>query len=298
MSEVDANIDRFIDYLSLERGLSKNTLAAYARDLYTFSSFLRKRHINSFKDVERSNITDFMFSQKDKGLSANSVARSLAAMKVFFRFLAREGFIKDDIASLIECPKLWRNLPDVLTFEEVEKLLNAPNTKEWKGIRDKAFLEIMYATGMRISEIVGLNLSDVNMDLGIVRCLGKGSKERIVPLGRTAKTAIDRYVSKVRPRLLRTSSERGLFLTRLGRKMSRQMLWKIIKEYARKAKIPKSIKPHMLRHSFATHLLERGADLRAVQEMLGHANISTTQIYTHINRERLKSIHRKFHPRP
>lgn len=292
------NIDQFIDYLSLERGLSKNTLASYSHDLNKFVSYLEKRHTRSFNDVKRSDITDFMLFQKDKGLSANSIARNLAAMKVFFRFLTREGLLKTDIAGVIETPQMWKHIPDTLSLDEVYKLLNMPNLKDWIGIRDRACLEIMYATGLRASEVINLNMQNVNFELGIVRCIGKGSKERIVPLGKLARTATRRYLDKVRPKLVKSSAESGLFLTRLGRKMSRQMLWKIIKGYARKARIDKNIKPHTLRHSFATHLLERGADLRSVQEMLGHSNISTTQIYTHINKERLKSIHRKYHPRP
>lgn len=291
-------IDQFLDYLSLERGLSKNTLTAYARDLNKFTTYLKKMHILSFNDVKRSDITDFMLFQKDRGLSASSIARGLAAMKVFFRFLAREGLLKTDIASVIETPKLWKHLPEALSLDEIDRLLNAPNLRDWIGIRDKACLELMYATGFRVSEVINLNIKDVNFDLGVIRCLGKGSKERIVPLGKLAKTAIKRYIDKVRIKLIKSSTETGLFITRLGRKMSRQMLWKIIKGYARKARIDKDIKPHTLRHSFATHLLERGADLRVVQEMLGHSNISTTQIYTHINKERLKSIHKRFHPRP
>lgn len=291
-------IDQFLDYLSLERGLSKNTLTSYARDLNKFAIYLKKRHILSFNNVKKSNITDFMLLQRDKGLSANSVARSLAAMKTFFRFLVREGILKTDIASIIETPKLWKHLPETLSLTEVDKLLNTPNARHWIGIRDKAYLELMYATGLRVSEIVNLNVQDANLDLGVVRCIGKGSKERVVPMGKAARTAIKRYIDKVRPKLMKTASGGGLFLSRLGRKMSRQMLWKIVKGYTRKARIDKNIKPHTLRHSFATHLLERGADLRVVQEMLGHSNISTTQIYTHINKERLKSIHKKFHPRP
>ena len=295
---MDRNIDQFLDYLSLERGLSKNTLASYSRDLSKFATYLQKRHIQSFNDVKKSDITDFMLLQKDKGLSSNSIARSLVAMKVFFQFLVREGLLKNDIASVVEMPRLWKHLPETLSINEVERLLKAPRLKDWIGIRDKACLELMYATGLRVSELVNLNIQDVNFELGVIKCLGKGSKERIVPLGNTAKTAVNRYVKRVRPKLMKSRSDNGLFLTRLGRKMSRQMLWKIIKGYAKKTRIDKDIKPHTLRHSFATHLLERGADLRVVQEMLGHSNISTTQIYTHVNKERLKSIHRKFHPRP
>ncbi|MBN1872275.1 MAG: site-specific tyrosine recombinase XerD [Candidatus Omnitrophica bacterium] len=291
-------IDQFLDYLSLERGLAKNTLEAYSHDLKSFIYYLESHHMASLKDVKKSDITDFMLFQKDSEKSSSSIARSLVALKVFFRFLVREGLLKDDIASVIETPKLWKHLPDTLSFDEVERLLKAPNLKDWKGVRDKACLEVMYATGLRVSEVVGLNLGDLNFDLGVIRCLGKGSKERIVPIGKQAKIAVRRYINEVRPALEKTSGEKGLFLSRLGRKMSRVMLWKIIKTYTRKARIKKVIKPHTLRHSFATHLLERGADLRIVQEMLGHANISTTQIYTHINRERLKSIHKKYHPRP
>jgi integrase/recombinase XerD len=295
---METDIDQFLNYLSLERGLSKNTLTSYARDLNKFVAYLEEKRIFSFNDVQKSDISDFMLSQRDMGLSASSISRGLAAMKVFFRFLTREGFLKTDIASLIETPKLWKHLPEAISLDEIDRLLNAPNPRNWVGIRDKACLELMYATGLRVTEVVNLNIHDVNLELGILRCIGKGSKERIVPLGKVAKTAIKRYVDKARPKLLKSKFENTLFLTRLGRKMSRQMLWKIIKVYAKKARIDKDIKPHTLRHSFATHLLERGADLRVVQEMLGHSNISTTQIYTHINRERLKSIHRKFHPRP
>ncbi len=292
------NIAQFLDYLSLERGLAKNTLVSYERDLNKFSVYLKRKGIPSFSDAKKSNITDFMLSEKDGGLSANSIARSLAAIKTFFRFLTREGFAKVDITSVIDTPKLWKHLPDSLSIDEVDRLLGVPNLKDWIGIRDKASLEVMYATGMRVSEVVNLNVQDINLGLGIVKCLGKGSKERIVPLGKAANTAIKRYLDRVRPELVKSDGEKGLFLTRLGRKMTRQMFWKIIKYYTKKARISKNITPHTLRHSFATHLLERGADLRSVQEMLGHANISTTQIYTHINKERLKMIHRQFHPRP
>lgn len=292
------NIAQFLDYLSIERGLSKNTLVSYERDIGKFSGYLKKKGVPSFAAAKRSDIMDFMLSEKDKGLSANSIARSLAAIKTFFRFLTIEDLIKIDVTSVINTPKLWKRLPESLSIDEVDRLLAAPGLKDRIGIRDKACLEVMYATGMRVSETVNLNVQDVNLDLGIVKCFGKGSKERIVPLGKAAGTAIKRYLDKVRPGSVKSSAEKGLFLTRLGRKMTRQTFWKIIKSYAKKARIGKNITPHTMRHSFATHLLERGADLRSVQEMLGHANISTTQIYTHINKERLKMIHRQFHPRP
>lgn len=289
-------IDNFIDYLNVERGLSKNTAISYKRDLFKFSDFLKKKNI---ADVTKSDITDYLLFLKDGGLASNSISRNLVAIKVLFRFLMNERFLKEDVASLVESPKLWKNLPEFLSIEEVETLLKAPQLSDWMGIRDKAALELMYASGMRVSEIIGLELGNINMDMGFVKCLGKGSKERIIPFGNLAKTAIKRYLEKSRPFLSKeNSSKQPLFITRLGRAMSRQTFWKIIKHYARKAGIKKHLAPHTLRHSFATHLLERGADLRIVQELLGHSDISTTQLYTHIQKDRLKSIHRKFHPRP
>lgn len=246
----------------------------------------------------RKQITDFIMNLKDNGLSANSISRNLAAIKSFHRFLVIERYIKDDVTSVMDSPKLWKKLPEVLNLEEVERLLSKPNLRDWLGIRDKAALELMYATGMRVSELVDLKLDNVNLDVGFIKCKGKGQKERIIPVGRKAITAIERYLNKIRPKLVKKKENvQHLFLTRLGRKMSRQTFWKIIKKYLKRAKIKKEVSPHTLRHSFATHLLERGADLRVVQELLGHANISTTQIYTHINKERLKSIHKKYHPR-
>jgi integrase/recombinase XerD len=258
-----------------------------------------------------------MLYQKDKGLSANSIARHLAAMKAFFRFLVRERILKSDPTSLIDSPKLWKKIPETLSLNEVDALISQPNIRDKQGIRDKAILETMYATGMRVSETANLKLDNVNLDIGFLRCIGKGNKERVIPLGKKAISSIKRYLEagrkhplnparkakalqkqdKVFDRVNKKESE-FLFLNRFGRKLSRQSLWKIIKRYARSARIKKPIKPHSLRHSFATHLLERGADLRSVQEMLGHANISTTQIYTHISKDRLKTIHRMFHPRP
>jgi integrase/recombinase XerD len=258
-----------------------------------------------------------MLYQKDRGLSVNSVARRLAAIKMFYRFLVRERILKIDPTSLIDSPKLWKKIPETLSLNEVDSLISQPNIRERQGIRDKAILEALYATGMRVSEAVNLKVDNVNLDIGFLRCIGKGSKERVIPLGRKAIGSLRRYLLQSRPQLLgavensKTINREGrvsqgpnrkdsgfLFLNRFGKKISRQSLWKIIKRYAREARIKKTIMPHILRHSFATHLLERGADLRSVQEMLGHANISTTQIYTHINKERLKSIHKMFHPRP
>ena len=291
-------IDEFLSYLSVERGLSNNTLSSYKRDLSNFFGYIKKRRIVSIGKVTRQMITSFMLSEKDRGLSANSISREVACLKSFFKFLVRENKIKDNITSVIESPKLWKKLPSALDLSEVEKLLKAPNIREPMGVRDKAMLELIYATGMRVSELINLKMDDLNMGVGFIKCLGKGQKERVVPFGSKAKEWLVRYLDKGRASFLKKKVSNFLFLTRLSRPMSRQMFWKIIKKYAVEARIKKDIMPHSLRHSFATHILERGADLRVVQEMLGHSDISTTQIYTHINKERLKSIHHKFHPRP
>lgn len=278
--------------------MSKNTIASYRTDLASFLSYLESKGLNDMKSIKRDDITAYLMHLKDKGLAGNSVSRALVSIKMFYKFLAQEHFIKDDVAGILESPKLIRPLPNVLNTAEVEKLLQAPDIREWMGIRDKAALELMYATGMRVSEIVDLATNTLNLDMGFIKCRGKGDKERMVPIGSQAKNSVSRYMQKVRPTLLKNRTDNHLFLSRLGKKVSRQSFWKMIKKYAKKARIKKEITPHTLRHSFATHLLERGADLRVVQEMLGHADIATTQIYTHINKERLKSIHRQFHPRP
>ena len=291
-------IDEFLSYLSVERGLSDNTLISYKRDLVRFFEYLKSMHIASIQKVSRQRISAFMFSEKERGLSANSVSRELACLKSFFKFLVKESKVKEDITSVIESPKLWKKLPATLNLNEVETLLKAPNVRDLLGSRDKACLELMYATGMRVSELINLKMNDLNMDVGFAKCFGKGGKERIVPFGKKAKEGIARYLDKSRAQFLKKKISNFLFLTRLGRPMSRQTFWKTVKKYAHETGIKKEITPHSLRHSFATHILERGADLRIVQEMLGHADISTTQIYTHVSKDRLKSIHHKFHPRP
>jgi len=292
-------IQQFLDYLSVERGLAPNTIQAYSRDLNNFAQYLEKSNVKSVDKVVHKDVTEFMWSRKEKGIAANSISRGLVAIRVFFRFLLREQKIKQDPTSVLDSPKLWKRIPDVLGIAEVEKLITRPDTRDLLGMRDRAILELLYATGLRVSEIINLNVNDLNMDVGFLKSLGKGGKERIVPMGKKAQDAVNVYLQKVRPKLLgKHSPNNGLFLTRLGKKMTRQMLWKLIKKYTREANIKKEVTPHTLRHSFATHLLERGADLRVVQELLGHANISTTQIYTHVDKERLKAIHRQFHPRP
>ena len=310
-------IDTFLNYLSVERGLARNTIVSYREDLDSYMDFLRSHSIDALSKTTRNDITNFMFFQKDKGIAANSIARRLAAIKAFYRFLVRERILKADPTSLIDSPKLWKKIPQTLSLNEVDALLTRPNIRDAQGIRDRAILETLYATGMRVSEAVNLKIDNVNLDIGFLRCIGKGNKERVIPMGTKAINSLKRYLEISRPHLLnplrntKALKERSkisdrvnkkesefLFLNRFGKRISRQSLWKIIKKYAREARIKKPVRPHILRHSFATHLLERGADLRSVQEMLGHSNISTTQIYTHINKERLKTIHRMFHPRP
>jgi len=291
-------IDTFLNYLSVERGLSGNTIISYREDLGAYMNFLATCHIEALSKTNRADITNFMLFQKDKGLAPNSIARRLAAIRMFYRFLVREKILKSDPTLLVDSPKLWKKIPEALSVNDVDVLLSQPNVRNNQGIRDKAILEALYATGMRVSEAVNLRLDGVNMDVGFLRCIGKGNKERIIPLGSKAINAIKRYVEVSRPKLLKAKKSDFLFVSRFGNKISRQSFWKLIKKYARDARIKKPIRPHILRHSFATHLLERGADLRSVQEMLGHSNISTTQIYTHINKDRIKMIHKMFHPRP
>ncbi len=284
--------------MTVEKGLSKNTVASYRTDLVHFIGHFEKIGVKDIDRIKRQDITDYMLGLKEKGLSSNSISRALVAIKMFYRFLVQEHFIKDDIAGIIESPKLIRPLPNVMGMQDVERLLDSPDLRDWMGVRDKAALELMYATGMRVSELVELTMEGLNLDVGFIKCRGKGDKERIVPIGKKAKEAVIRYMEKVRPKLLKKRQDPHLFISRLGKKVSRVSFWKMIKRCSKAARIKKDVTPHTLRHSFATHLLERGADLRVVQEMLGHSDISTTQIYTHINKERLKSIHKQFHPRP
>jgi integrase/recombinase XerD len=292
-------IQEFINYISVERGLAKNTLLAYSRDLKTYVDYLKASGLNNPDAVKRERVTDFMYALKKNGLSTTSICRALAAVKMFHRFLVRENFAKEDPTNLVETPKIWKRVPEVLSQSEMEAIINAARGKKPQMIRDYAILELFYASGMRVSELADLKVNGLNFDVGYVRCIGKGSKERIIPIGKKSREALTVYCQKVRPKFAAKSSAEAdnLFLNRLGKRISRQCIWKLIKDYARKAGIKKNIKPHTLRHTFATHLLEHGADLRSVQEMLGHSDISTTQIYTHVDKERLKSVHKQFHPR-
>jgi integrase/recombinase XerD len=295
--ELSVLIEEFITYLNVERGLSKNTVESYGKDLEKFVSYLGAHRIKSFDDVKRTDITGYLLSEKTRGLAPNSLARNLVSVKMLFRFLVSNRFIRNDVTDVLESPKTWKYLPGVLSVGEVDELLHMPDSRTPYGRRDRAILEVMYATGLRVSEAACLKLSDINMEAGYVRCMGKGSKERIVPVGRKARTALKSYLETARPALLSGRVGDNLFITRIGKPFTRQGLWKIIKGYSRSLKSGKEITPHTLRHSFATHLLSRGADLRVVQEMLGHSDIATTQIYTHVDGDRLKAIHKKFHPR-
>ncbi len=294
---MDRLVEMFLDYLSVERGLAQNTIRSYRRDLVSYETYLAAVAKVRVTQANRDTIRDYMLFAKDKGLSVSSIARALAALRMLYRFLARERLIKADVSSYIDSPKLWKRIPEILSLDDVERLIGAPDPKTLQGRRDRAILEMLYATGMRASEVCGVKVNDVNTEIGFVRCLGKGRKERLIPLGRKAILAVTQYLTTTRPRLLKKGAAAELFLNRSGKRLSRISLWKMVRACARKARIKKKIRPHLLRHSFATHLLERGADLRSVQEMLGHANIGTTQIYTHVTRDRLKAVHKTFHPR-
>lgn len=287
--------NEFLQYLSVERGLAANTLEAYRSDLTAYFEFARALPVRRWEEITRDHIVRFLSFEQHRGLVVSSLSRRLVTVKLFHRFLTREGLIREDITSVLESPKLWKKLPYFLTMEEMEAILNAPDLKSVTGIRDRALLECLYATGMRVSEICSLRLDQINLENGFLRCIGKGDKERVIPLGKAAREAIASYLMKLD---LPASSQRSyLFTGRNGRALTRQTVWYLIRRYARATGIRKVITPHTFRHSFATHLLERGADLRVVQELLGHSDISTTQIYTHVSRERLKSIHARFHPR-
>ena len=291
-------IQEFSDYLRVEKRNSPHTVSAYRRDLSRFSAEFAGQKVDS---VTTANIRDFLISLREQGLSPASVARSLSSIKSFFKYLCQDKQFQDNPAEILETPKRWRKLPDVLSSEDVDNLLKSPDLESVLGLRDKAMLEILYASGLRVSELINLQVSQLDMQVGYLRTLGKGSKERIVPIGAMAKRAVENYILNSRPALVSSRKDGGkpeeLFLTRRGRGMTRQGFWKLLKGYVTQANIRASVSPHTLRHAFATHLLERGADLRSVQQMLGHSDISTTQIYTHILGKRMLEIHQQFHPR-
>lgn len=290
-------IEEFLAYLQLERGLSPTTCASYAQDLALFEQFLSEHLIASLTRVQPVHVRQFLQSLRITRAPA-TVARKLAAVKGLFRFLEGQRTITRSPTAFIETPRLWRRLPQTLNRQEVERLLSSVKA-EGLGLRDLAMLELLYGTGLRVSELVSLDLGSCNFEVGFLRCIGKGNKERIVPLGRSATAVVRRYLEAERPQLVARHPEiQALFVNRRGARLTRQRVWQLLRRYARAGLITKTIGPHTLRHSFATHLLEGGADLRTVQELLGHASISTTQRYTHVDRSRLKTVHEKYHPRP
>jgi integrase/recombinase XerD len=291
------HIEDFIHYVIVERGLALNTVQSYKRDLKQYKAYIEKLQLKSFDDVNRVHIMEFLYHLKDSGRASSTIARNIASIRSLHQFLLRENMASQDPSVHIESPPPERKLPKVLSPDEVELLLNAPNLTSPFGYRDQAMLELLYATGLRVSELTQLNGSDVHLTMGFVRCLGKGNKERIIPLGRMAQKALANYIETYRPQLLKKKKHEALFLNHHGNRLSRQGFWKILKKLAMEANIQKELTPHILRHSFATHLLENGADLRSVQEMLGHSDISTTQIYTHVTKTRLKDIYSTYHPR-
>jgi integrase/recombinase XerD len=290
-------VDSFLSYQAVVKGLSRNTLESYGRDVLKFLDFLEKRNIYQMEGVKYNNILEYITILQGQGINIRSVARNLVSLKQFFKFLLLEKIIVEDPSLNIKTPKMKRSIPGFLSLEDVERILSAPDLASNEGIRDKAMLETLYACGIRASELVNLELNSVNFELGYLIVYGKGSKERLVPTGEKARAALKDYLALARPKILKTRSSRYLFVTRRGQGMTRQGFWKILRNYAIKCGINRKISPHTIRHSFATHLLERGADLRTIQIMLGHSDISTTQIYTHVAKERLKEIHRKYHPR-
>ena len=287
-------IDEFSEYLRIEKRNSPHTISGYCRDLNSFSRFIKDRNINSLTAID---IRDYLIYLRKQNLSERTVARNLSSIKSLFKYLYQDKQLKYNPSETIKSPKGYRKLPDALSLQDIDKLLNSPDENTLLGLRDKAMLEILYATGLRVSELVNLKVAELDLEIGCLRTLGKGEKERIVPIGSIAKKLLNQYILNSRSILLSGGKASEVFITKRGKCMTRQGFWKLIKKYAVLANIKNNVSPHNLRHAFATHLLERGADLRSVQQMLGHSDISTTQIYTHVLRGRLLEIHQNFHPR-
>lgn len=289
-------VGAFLEHARVEKGLAANTTASYRRDLDKFLSWLKKEHL-TLEDITRSHLREFLATLYERDLSAKSVARHLVSLRMFFRFLLKEHCLKTDPSAELEAPRVDQSLPRHLSGAEVEKLLSQPDCSTPTGVRDKAMLELLYATGMRVSELVNIRWEDFDLNLGILRCLGKGNKERLVPVGKSGLRAVEAYVHSARSSFVKKPGVARLFLNCRGTGLSRVGFWKILTAYGRKAGLTTHLTPHVVRHSFATHLLERGADLRSIQLMLGHSDISTTQIYTHVMKERLKQVYVTHHPR-
>ena len=294
---MNALLESFLDYISLERGLSINTRKAYADDIKQFLDSLAQKGVSSLNQVSRKQILDHLMAMKARGMSTNSISRHLVSIKVFFRYLQQEGLLDRNVTDTMDSPRLWKILPDTLSEKEVDLLLAAPDMRKPLGVRDRAILELFYASGLRVSELAGLQLPDLHTDDGYIRVIGKGRKERVIPVAGESIRLLNRYLEEVRPLLCENPHLQNVFVSKRETALCRQRLWQIIKKYTQDAGIMKNVTPHTLRHSFASHLLDNGAPLRVIQEMLGHADIATTQIYTHVNPARLKSIHQQFHPR-
>ncbi|NEU30821.1 site-specific tyrosine recombinase XerD [bacterium LRH843] len=295
---MEHEISEFLHYIRVERGLASNTIQSYERDLKQYEQFVKKVEGEKLlTNIDRQTIVHFLYHLKEQGRAETTMARMIASIRAFHQFALREKLADSDPSVHIDSPKASKRLPKVLSMEEIEALLDAPSGNDLFGVRNRAMLETLYATGMRVSELINLTLADTHLTMGFVRCIGKGNKERIIPLGGAATKALEYYLQYGRPDFMKKNSHDILFVNHHGRPLSRQGFWKILKQLAEKANIQKELTPHTLRHSFATHLLENGADLRAVQEMLGHADISTTQIYTHITKVRMKDVYSKYHPR-
>jgi len=292
------DIKDFLDYLRVEAGLADNTILAYGRDLKGFLKYCKSNKTEQLQQIKPALIQGYLriLTMDNKGES--SIKRCLVAIRMLLRFGKLMGLVEDDFAAVLESPKVWQKLPVICSKQQVVDLLNAPSPSEPFYLRDKAMLELLYATGVRASEVAGLRTGDLNLDIGYLRCLGKGNRERVIPIGRAAIAATVEYLTNLRPQLAKPFSADFLLLSRTGRRMSRIEIWRLVKKYALRAGMPRNLTVHTLRHCFATHLLAGGADLRSVQEMLGHVDIATTQIYTHVDQERLRKIHRKYHPRP
>jgi integrase/recombinase XerD len=297
MKKLEEILECFLDYLTIERGLAQNTIISYRYDLIKYINFLKKNNISSFNQTKKDLVNNYFVYLRKKNLEINSISRNLVAVKMLYRFLLIEGFIKEDITGLIEFPRMSKKLPHVLSLREINLLLDKANFKSNLGLRDQAILELLYATGLRVSELIYLKIDDINMENRMLKCLGKGSKERIIPFGSKAYQSLRLYLDKVRQKLVKNPNEDILFLNSRGERLSRQGIFYLVKKYVRKAGIEKKVTPHTLRHTLATHLLENGADLRSVQEMLGHSDISTTQIYTHVSRKWVSEEYYRAFPR-
>ncbi len=297
MDKLDDYIDQYLNYLLIEKGLSKNTMAAYSSDLSAYADFLKSNRIDCVSEDDMAVVLKYLIDLRGSGLGKRSRARHLVTLRGFYKYLVQERFLKQNPVNIVDLPKIGFRLPDVLTVEEVIALLDAPDITNPRGKRDSAMLELLYAAGLRVSELVNVAVQDVNTEVSFIRVFGKGAKERLIPTGRMAADKLDDYMKTARPLLLKDHVSRFLFVAWRGQPMTRQGFWKLIKKYARAAGLDKRVTPHSLRHSFASHLLEGGADLRSVQMMLGHTDISTTQIYTHVAYGHLKEVHSRFHPR-